>query len=118
MTKRIRKLSHKVAKLLDGNRALAPGVQKPSDDWMAVVEACEDELVFAMEVQEAEALEPRNLKEAKSHSYWLLWEKAIEELRALREAGTWEVVNVPKDANVVGSKWVFKAKKDASRNVV
>ena len=104
---------------MDGNRALAPGVQKPSDDWTAIVEACEDELVFATEVQEAEALEPRNLKEAKSCSDWLLWGKAIEEeLRALREAGTWEVVNVPKDANVVGSKWVFKAKKDASGNVV
>ena len=83
-TKRIRKPSHEVAKLLDGNRALAPGVQKPSDDWTAVVEACEDEVVFAMEVQEAEALEPRNLKEAKSRSDWLLWKKAIEEeLRAL-----------------------------------
>ena len=56
-----------------------PGVQKPSDDWTAVVEACEDELVFATEVQEAEALEPRNLKEVKSCSDWLLWEKAIEE---------------------------------------
>ena len=83
-TKRIRKPSHKVAELLDGNRALAPGVQKLSDDWTAIVEACEDELVFATEVQEAEALEPRNLKEVKSCSNWLLWEKAIEEeLRAL-----------------------------------
>ena len=118
-TKRIRKPSHKVAKLLDGNQALAPGVQKPSDDWTAIVEACKDELVFAMGVQEAEALEPRNLKEAKSRSDWLLWEKVIEEeLRAFQEAGTWEVVNIPKDANVVGSKWVFKTKKDTSGNVV
>ena len=28
------------------------------------------------------------------------------------------MVNVPKDANVVGSKWVFKAKKDTSGNMV
>ena len=97
----------------------APGVQKPSDDWMAVVEACEDEHAFVIEVQEAEALEPRNLKEVKGHSDWLLWEKAIEEeLKSLREAGTWEVVIVTKDANVVGLKWVFKAKKDTSGNVV
>jgi hypothetical protein len=27
--------------------------------------------------------------------------------------GTWELVEKPKDAKVVGSKWVFKAKKDA-----
>ena len=83
------------------------------------MEACEDEHTFTTEIPEAEALEPRNLKEAKSHSDWLLWERAIEEeLKALREAGTWEVVNLPKDANVVRSKWVFKAKKDASRNVI
>ena len=86
---------------------------------MAIVEACEDELVFVTEVQEAEALEPRNLKEAMSQSDWPLWERAIEEeLKALREAGTWEVVDVPKDVNIVGSKWVFKAKKEASGNVI
>jgi hypothetical protein len=37
-----------------------------------------------------------------------LWEKAIEEeLMMLKLAGTWEVVDVPKGVNVVGSKWVF-----------
>ena len=36
----------------------------------------------------------------------------------LREAGTWEVVDIPKNVNIVGSKWVFKAKKDSSRNIV
>ena len=119
LSKQTRKPSHKVATLLGGNQALASGVQKPSDDWMAVVEACEDEHAFVTEVQEAEALEPRNLKEAKSHSDWLLWEKAIEdELKSLREARTWEVVNVLKDVNVVGSKWVFKVKKDMSENMV
>ena len=35
----------------------------------------------------------------------------------LREAGTWEVVDIPKNVNIVGSKWVFKAK-DSSRNIV
>ena len=36
----------------------------------------------------------------------------------LREARTWEVVDMPKDANVIGSKWVFRAKKDATGDVV
>ena len=105
--------------MLGGNQVLAPGVQKPSDNWTAVVEACEDEHAFATEVQEAEALEPRNLKEAKSRSDWSLWERAIEEeLKSLREAGTWELVDEQKGVNVVGSKWVFKAKKDASGAVI
>ena len=119
MSKRIRKPLQKVAVLLGKKQGLAPGVQKLSDEWMAVVEACEDKHAFAIQIEEAEALEPRNLKEARGRPDWLLWEKAIEEeLRALKEAGTWEVVDLPAGVNVVGSKWVFKEKKDAAGNVI
>ena len=80
---------------------------------------CTDEYAFVAEIGAAEALEPRNLTEAKSHPDWLLWEKAVdEEMKSLRDAGTWEVVEMPKDANVIGSKWVFKAKKDTAGAVV
>ena len=65
MSKRIRKPSQKVTVLLGEKQGLAPGVQKPSDEWMAVVEACEDEYAFVTEIEEAEALKLRNLKEAK-----------------------------------------------------
>ena len=85
---------------------------------MTVVEACEDEYAFIIEIEEAEVLKPRNLKEARGHPDWLLWEKAIEEeLRLLKEAGTWEV-DLPKGVNVVGLKWVFKVKKDAAGNII
>jgi len=33
-------------------------------------------------------------------------------------AGTWELVNAPEGANIVGSKWVFRARKDAAGNMV
>ena len=36
----------------------------------------------------------------------------------LKEAGTWRLVDAPEGANVVGSKWVFRAKKDAAGSVV
>ena len=69
------------------------------------------------EIRNTEALEPQNLAEAKKQPDWMLWEKAIEEeLMTLKEAGTWEVVEIPKGVNVVGSKWVFRAKKDAAGN--
>ncbi|KDR64888.1 hypothetical protein GALMADRAFT_82558 [Galerina marginata CBS 339.88] len=71
------------------------------------------------EISEAEALEPRTLAEAKARPDWKLWEKAIEEeLGVLKAAGTWELVDTPPGANIIGSKWVFHAKKDAQGNVV
>src|SRR6202522_3449770 len=126
-TKRIRKPTKKVSELLGrraswstaGRSALAPGIQQPTTDWTASVEECEEEHAFAAETGDAEALEPRSLAEAKSWPDWPLWEKAIEdELMTLKSAGTWEVVDAPVGVNIVGSKWVFKAKKDAAGNVV
>ena len=103
----------------NSDSTLAPRIQKPTNDWMAVVEACEDEYAFATEVGDAEVLEPQSLTEAKQYPDWQLWERAIEEeLMPLREAGTWEVVDIPKNINIVGSKWDFKAKKDSSGNIV
>ncbi len=48
-----------------------------------------------------------------------MWEKAIEEeLATLKKARTWKLEKAPPEANIIGSKWVFKAKKDAVGNVV
>jgi len=77
------------------------------------------EYALAAVVSDAEALEPRTLKEVRARPDWPLWEKAIEEeLETLRVAGTWVLEDAPPGANIVGSKWVFKAKKDASGSVV
>jgi hypothetical protein len=59
------------------------------------------------------------LTEVKCCPDWPLWEKAIhEELTLLRETSTWELTNPPTGANIVGSKWVYRAKKDAAGNVI
>jgi transposase InsO family protein len=77
------------------------------------------EVALVAETSNAEALEPRNLAEAKRRPDWPLWEHAIrEELDTLRTAGTWTLESAPPGANIIGSKWVFKAKKDASGKVV
>jgi len=48
-----------------------------------------------------------------------LWEKGIqEELAMLQEAGTWVLVEPPEGTNVMGSKWVFHTKKDATGVVI
>ena len=58
---------------------LAPGIQKPSDDWTAELIKYEDEYVFLAEVSNSEALEPQNIKEVKARPDWNLWEEAMEE---------------------------------------
>ena len=73
------------------------------------------EHTFLAETADSEALEPCTLTEAKRRPNWLQWEKAIEEeLATLEAAGTWVLEEPPPGANVIGSKWVFKAKKDAA----
>src|ERR1700678_874687 len=128
---RIRKPSQRVQDLLQGgatwsNRSkahkLAPGVPLPTQNDADVADWATnaiDEYALAAETADSEALEPQSLSEAKSRPDWKLWEKAIEEeLETLRAAGTWKLENAPEGVNVVGSTWVFKAKKDAAGNVV
>jgi hypothetical protein len=73
------------------------------------------EHTFMAETTDSEALEPRTLTKAKRRPKWPQWEKAIEEeLVMLDAARTWRLEEAPPDANIIGSKWVFKAKKDAA----
>ena len=79
-----------------------------SEDWTTSTSGYIEECIFTAEVVGSKALEPQSLKEAKAQPDWPLWEKAIEEeLEVLWAAGTWELVNAPEGANIVGSKWVF-----------
>ncbi len=99
-------------------------VEEAGGAWLAenAFDALDDlewlEYILAAEVAEAEALEPRSLAEAKHRPDWPLWEKAIaEELETLKTAGTWRLEDPPLGANIIGSKWVFKAKKDVAGNI-
>jgi hypothetical protein len=92
-----------------------------SEDRMPVlIEDCEGlKWAFLADTADTEALEPRTLSEAKRHLDWALWEQAIEEeLTSLKAVGTWHMEEPPPGANVISSKWVFKAKKDTSSRVV
>jgi hypothetical protein len=75
------------------------------------------EQALAAKIADVEALELRTLAEAKCRPDWPLWEKAIEELSMLKAASTWRMEEAPSGANIIGSKWVFKAKKDAAGNI-
>ena len=76
------------------------------------------EHTFMAKTSNSEALEPNTLAEAKCRSDWPLWETAIqEELDTLEAAGTWRLEEAPPGANIIGSKWVFRAKKDAAGSI-
>jgi len=78
-----------------------------------------EEWAMVSEMSEAEGLDPSSLVDAKRRPDWLDWDKAIhEELAVLKESGTWILVDAPSGANIVGSKWVFRVKKDADGNIL
>jgi len=141
--KRIRKPSQQVADLLDGHGrtsncpsdpVITRDIQAPTVveelthvlegegqlNWMMWADFAMnlvEEYAIAAEIGDAEALEPQTLAEAKRRPDWPLWEKTInEELETLRQA--WKLTEAPPDANIVSSKWVFRAKKDAAGNII
>jgi hypothetical protein len=146
--KRIRKPSQRILDIINGkgtstHRPSDPpiprGIQLPTppevveeavfegegaaEQLMAILEADDDPAELAMALveftAEAEALEPTSLADAKRRPDWPRWEEGIrEELATLQAAGTWELADLPAGANLVGSKWVFRAKKDAAGNIV
>ena len=58
---------------------------------------------------------PRIIHKAFSQSNW---RKAIfDEMSALEKTGTWEIVDLLKDKNTMGCKWIFIVKHRADGNV-
>ncbi|KAD6453258.1 hypothetical protein E3N88_07963 [Mikania micrantha] len=59
--------------------------------------------------------EPTSYEEAAVESHW---RKAMEEeLEAITRNKTWTLVKLPNDQKVIGLKWVFKVKRDATGRV-
>eukprot|EP00794_Sanderia_malayensis_P019750 gene19750-biopygen16400 len=62
--------------------------------------------------------QPRNLKEAWANECSVQWKGATDfECDSLIDKNTWELVSLPEDKNLVGSRWVFKVKKKADGSI-
>ena len=73
---------------------------------------------MAAAVSEIKAMDPQSLEEAMRRPDWKRREATIqEEPGALKRAGTWGIVERPKERNIVRNKWVFKIKKDAAGRI-
>ncbi|UYV60237.1 hypothetical protein LAZ67_1000515 [Cordylochernes scorpioides] len=55
--------------------------------------------------------DPKDLDQALSSEDLHLWKRAMkEEYSSLLKNGTWELVDPPKNKNIIGNKWVFQKK--------
>ena len=62
--------------------------------------------------------EPKTYKQAIRSSESESWKKAMsDEYNSLTTHGTWDLVDLPEGKNLVGSKWVYKIKRDASGEI-
>ena len=63
--------------------------------------------------------EPKTFNQALNSTDVQYWKAAMlkVEMDALNRNKTWDVVPVPSNRNIVGSKWVYKIKRDSSGNI-
>ena len=78
----------------------------PVDRWISYNTFTLDFQLFMTSLHKQ--TEPKCYSQASQNSRWI--EAMNEEMEALNECQTWEVVPRPRDKNVVGSKWVYKIK--------
>lgn len=62
--------------------------------------------------------EPKTLSDALNGQYSKQWKKAVNaEYESLIKNETWDLVDLPDDKNLVGSKWVFKIKQNVDGEI-
>ena len=73
--------------------------------------------LIASAIQDTQG-DPKTLREAQSRADWPLWKEAMDrEITTLERAGTWTTVSRPPGKNIVGSKWVFRIKRNADGSI-
>ncbi|KAG8976249.1 hypothetical protein FRC05_004499 [Tulasnella sp. 425] len=66
----------------------------------------------------ADSTEPQSFQEAMLRPDKEKWfEAAMTEIQAHVDNGTWELVQLPPDRKAIGSRWVFKVKRDAKGEI-
>jgi hypothetical protein len=106
-----------VVRRWQGMRALlAQGIESvygKDDEHLSLPQALER--AFAARSDESE---PRTLRDALKHPDADLWyQAAVKEMEAHIENGTWELVKLPPGRKAIGSRWVFKVKRNADGSV-
>ncbi|MBE2321394.1 hypothetical protein DVA67_036110, partial [Solirubrobacter sp. CPCC 204708] len=61
-------------------------------------------------------IEPKNFNEAENDESWII--AMQEELNQFERNKVWELVPRPHNHSIIGTKWVFRNKKDENGNVI
>lgn len=60
-------------------------------------------------------MEPESFEEAAKQEVWV---KAMEkEIRMIEKNKTWELVDHPKDKEIIGVKWIYKTKLNSDGSI-
>ena len=79
----------------------------------------DEELAMVLETAKAEVLKPTSFVNVQWCLDKLDWWRAMEEeYTTLTDMGTWRLEAALPSANIIGSKWTYKVKQDASGMVV
>lgn len=63
-------------------------------------------------VSSEDIIVPRTVSEAQNSNEWEKWDEAIQkELGSLNKNRTWDIVDLPTNAHVIGCRWVFAIKR-------
>lgn len=82
-------------------------------DFVSGEEAEEDVNMFVIDREKVMAMyttseDPNSFEDAEKFEKW---KKAMEmEINSIEENNTWELVDLPEGAKVIGVKWIFKTK--------
>ena len=99
-----------------------PDEESPAFEWVEPTVAQDWGLAAHILVAQAAgdplSGDPRKLKDAQAAPDWADWERAIAvEMENLRAHGTYELVEKPPGAHIIGSMLVFRRKRDAEGKV-
>jgi hypothetical protein len=106
----------------DVRALLAQGLRsiyEDEDEYTELPEAMERAFRAAIDAKAVPShAEPKSYREAMRRPDSELWHQAmVREMEAHLENGTWELVKLPHGRKAIGSKWVFKVKRNPDGTV-
>ena len=88
------------------------------DDYLELTDAFEYCFATCALKASSHGDEPRTYREAMTRDDHAQWHQAaLEEMDALMQNGTWTLVELPPGRKAIGSRWVFKVKRNADGSI-